>query len=131
MYIWEDMYGIYILWQEHHQQAFEEVKALFIKDIMIYHPRKKDQYVVYAEASDYAVGSVLHQKNEDGELRVPAYASKIFKGAKQHYSTSEKEVLDIVYTLKKFRYYIYGTHFKIYTDHQAFLLKCRAMNSRI
>ena len=62
-----------------------------------------------------------------------AYTSRVFKGAEKHYCTSEKEILAIVYPLKQFRYYIYGTHFEIHTDYQAlsFLLRCRITNARL
>ena len=95
--------------------------------------QREEKFVIYSDGSDYAVGSVVYQKDSEGKLRVIAYASRVFKGAERHYSTSEKEILAIVYALKQFRYYIYGTHFEIRTDHQAlsFLLKCKVTNSRL
>ena len=100
---------------------------------MIHHPQKRGKFVIYSDGSDYAVGSVLYRQDSQGEHRVIAYASRVFKGAEKHYSTSEKEILAIVYALKQFRYYIYGTHFEIHTDHQAlsFLLTCKVTNARL
>ena len=100
---------------------------------MLHHPQREGKYIIYSDASDYAIGSVLYQEDSKGELRVIAYASRVFKGAEKHYCTSEKEILAIVYALKQFRYYIYGTHFEIHTDHQAlsFLLRCRITNARL
>ena len=100
---------------------------------MLHHPQREGRYIIYADASDYAVGSVLYQEDKHGELRVIAYASRVFKGAEKHYCTSEKEILAIVYALKQFRYYVYGTHFEIHTDHPAlsFLLSCKATNARL
>lgn len=120
-------------WEQQHTDAMNDVKGLFRCNIMLHHPQKTGKYVIYADASDYAVGSVLYQEDEQQELRVIAYASRVFKGAEKYYSTSEKEILAIVYALKQFRYYIYGTHFEIHTDHQAlsFLLKCKIRNARL
>ena len=81
---------------------------------MLHHPQREGKFVIYSDASDYAVGSVLYQQDTTGEHRVIAYASRVFKGAERHYSTSEKEILAIVYALRQFRYYIYGTHFEIH-----------------
>ena len=119
--------------RDRHQEGFDQVKTLFVENIMLHHPQKEGKFVIYSDASDYAVGSVLYQKDSEENLRVIAYASRVFKGAEHHYSTSEKEIIAIVYALKQFRYYIYGTHFEIHTDHQAlsFLLKCKVTNSRL
>ena len=69
---------------------------LFVENIMLHHPRREGKFVIYSDASDYAVESVLYQQDATGEHRVIAYASRIFKGAVKHYSTSEKEILAIV-----------------------------------
>lgn len=54
------------MWEEYHQQAFKEVNALLVKYIMLHHPQEEELFVIYVDASDYTVGSALHQKNEDG-----------------------------------------------------------------
>lgn len=101
-------------WEDIHQKTFEEVKVLFIENIMLHYPQKEEQFIVYANASDYAVESILHQKNADRKLRVTAYASLVFKGAERHYCTSKKELLSIVNALKQFR-----STFMVHTDHRA------------
>ena len=47
------------------------------------------------------------------------YASKTFNEAQENYSTTEKEMLAIVFTCEKFRPYILGSHVIIHTDHAA------------
>ena len=57
-----------------------QVKTLFIENIMLHHPQREGKFVIYSDASDYAVGSVLYQQDTMGEHRVIAYASRVFKG---------------------------------------------------
>ena len=70
------------------------------------------------DASDYAMGVVLGQRT-DKVLRVIYYASKTFNEAQENYSTTEKEILAIVFACEKFRPYILGSHIIIHTDHAA------------
>ena len=56
------------------RQAFDQVKTLFVENIMLHHPQKRGKFVIYSDPSDYAVGSVLYQQDSQGEHRVVAYA---------------------------------------------------------
>ena len=69
-------------------------------------------------ASDYAMGAVLGHKI-DKMFRVIYYASKTFNEAQENYSTTEKEMLAMVFACEKFRPYILGSHVIIHTDHAA------------
>ena len=86
----------------------------------------RDRYVMYTDASEYAIGVVLHQEDEQGGLRVVAYANRTLKGAELDYCTSEKEILAIINALRKFRHYLYGTHFEIHTDNQEMCIRDRS-----
>ena len=68
------------------------------------------------DASDYAMGVVLGQK-VDKMFRVIYYFSKTFNEAQENYSTTEKEMLAMVFSCEKFRPYILGSHVIIHTDH--------------
>ena len=75
-------------------------------------------FEIMCDASDYAVGVVLGQRL-DKELMTIYYASKTLIEAQINYTTTEKELLAVVYALKKFRPYILGSKIIIYTDHAA------------
>ncbi|XP_058192168.1 uncharacterized protein LOC131309568 [Rhododendron vialii] len=70
------------------------------------------------DASDYAVGAVLGQR-KDKHPYVISYASKMLNDAQMNYSTTEKELLAVVFTLDKFRSYLVGTPITVFTDHAA------------
>ena len=70
------------------------------------------------DASDLAVGAVLGQRVE-GKSYVVYYASKTLNEAQRNYTTTEKELLVVVYALDKFRSYFIGSDTVIFTDHSA------------
>ena len=76
-------------------------------------------FILYTDASQWAVGAILGQKDEEGREYVCAYSSRLLKGAEVNYTITEKECLAVVFGIQKYRTYLYGTKFIIYTDHIA------------
>jgi hypothetical protein len=68
------------------------------------------------DASDYAVGAVLNQ-SKDKKYYAISYARKTLIGPQLNYATMEKELLSVVFAIKKFRSYLVGAKVIIYTDH--------------
>ena len=72
------------------------------------------------DASDYALGAVLGQR-KDKQPHVIYYASRTLNDAQLDYSTTEKELLAVVFALDKFRPYLIGTKVIVYSDHAALM----------
>ncbi|GJZ80533.1 reverse transcriptase domain-containing protein [Tanacetum coccineum] len=70
------------------------------------------------DASDYAVGAVLGQRKTK-HFQPIHYASKTMTDAQAHYTTTEKELLAMVYAFEKFRPYLVLSKTIVYTDHSA------------
>nr|GFC43010.1 reverse transcriptase domain-containing protein [Tanacetum cinerariifolium] len=70
------------------------------------------------DASDFAVGAVIGQRIEK-YFRSIHYASKTMNQAEANYTTTEKEMLAVVYAFKKFRSYLIMNKSIVYTDHSA------------
>ena len=70
------------------------------------------------DASDFSIGAILGQI-EDGKPYVVYYASKTLNEAQRNYTTTEKELLTVVYALDKFLAYLVGSSIVIFTDHSA------------
>ncbi|GJY29529.1 reverse transcriptase domain-containing protein [Tanacetum coccineum] len=70
------------------------------------------------DASDYAIGAVLGQRIEK-HFRPIHYASKTMTEAESNYTTTEKEMLAVVYAFEKFRSYLIMNKSIVYTDHSA------------
>ncbi|KAL6340534.1 hypothetical protein AAG906_010442 [Vitis piasezkii] len=68
------------------------------------------------DAGDYAIGVVLGQK-EDGKPYVIYYASKTLNEGQINYTTTNKELLAVVFALDKFRAYLVGSFIVVFTYH--------------
>ena len=75
-------------------------------------------FEVMCDASDLSIGVVLRQR-EGGKPYVVYYASKTLNEAQRNYTTTEKELLAMVYALDKFRAYLVRSDIVIFTDHSA------------
>ena len=75
-------------------------------------------FEVMCGVGDFAIGAVLGQR-EDGKPYVVYYASKTLNEAQRNYTTTEKELLAVVYAFDKFRAYLVGSFIVIFTDHSA------------
>lgn len=120
-------------WSQEEQTAFERIKQLFIDTITLAHPITNQPFILTTDASDYAIGATLSQRDEEGYERVIAFISRTLKGAEKNYFTTEKELLAIIWALKKFISYIQGARIIVRTDHQAltFLKTCKFTNQRL
>ncbi|GJY42261.1 DNA-directed DNA polymerase [Tanacetum coccineum] len=73
-------------------------------------------FEIMCDASDYAVGAVLG-KCKTKHFQPIHYASKTMTDAQAHYTTTEKELLVVVYAFEKFRPYLVLPKTIVYTDH--------------
>jgi len=104
-------------WTAEQQNAFETLKEKLMTAPVLKYPDFSEEFIVTTDASAYAIGAVLSQ-GKVGNDRPIAYASRVLSRAEQNYNTTEKELLAIVWAVKHFRPYVYGTKFKIVTDHK-------------
>ena len=81
-------------------------------------PEWDQEFEMMCDASDFAMGAVLGQRKEK-IFRAIYYASRTFNEAQENYSTTENEMLAIVFACEKFRPYILGSHIIVHTDHAA------------
>ena len=75
-------------------------------------------FEIMTDASDYAVGAVLGQRR-DKSFHTIYYASRTLNDAQVNYTTTEKELLAVVFAFDKFRPYVIGNKTIVYTDHAA------------
>ena len=73
-------------------------------------------FEVMCDSSDLSIGATLGQR-EEGKPYVVYYASKTLNEAQRNYTTTEKELLAVVYALYKFRAYLVGSDIIIFIDH--------------
>lgn len=120
-------------WGEREEKCFQDLKQRFIDSTVLIHPDLKKEFFLDTDSSHYALGGVLYQKMEHEEEGVVAFISRSLNGPELNYTTTEKELLAIVYALQKCRTYLLGNKVTVRTDHKAltFLKHCRFVSDRM
>ena len=81
-------------------------------------PDGTKDFDVYVDASNFAIGSVLSQKNSKGHEPI-YFSSRQLSVAEKNYSVTEREALGMVYSIQKYRHYILGYKFTFHVNHDA------------
>jgi hypothetical protein len=103
---------------ENCKKAFEKLKEMLTTAPIIMSPDWNLPFELMCDASDYAVGAVLGQR-VNKLPHVIYYASRTLNDAQLNYSTTEKELLAVVFALEKFRSYLIGSKVIVFSDHAA------------
>ncbi|KAL0841643.1 hypothetical protein ABMA28_015295 [Loxostege sticticalis] len=104
-------------WGSEQEIAFQEIKSKLVERpiLALYNPEYMTE--VHCDASKLGVGGILLQKqNEKDPLKPVAYFSKQTTKDEEHFHSYELETLAVVLSLRKFRTYLIGIPFKVYTD---------------
>ncbi|GKA59694.1 putative reverse transcriptase domain-containing protein, partial [Tanacetum coccineum] len=94
--------------------AFQTLKDKLCNAPVLALPDGPEDFVVYCDASRIRLGCVLMQRG-----KVIAYASRQLKIYKENYTTHDLKLGAVVFALKIWRHYLYGTKSVIYTDHKS------------
>ncbi|GJZ36653.1 putative reverse transcriptase domain-containing protein [Tanacetum coccineum] len=101
-------------WGEEQENAFQTLKDKLCNAPVLALPNGPKDFVVYYDASGLGLGCVLMQRG-----KVIAYASRQLKIREKNYMTHDLELETVVFTLKIWRHYLYGTKSVIYMDHKS------------
>nr|GEY52294.1 putative reverse transcriptase domain-containing protein [Tanacetum cinerariifolium]GEZ09549.1 putative reverse transcriptase domain-containing protein [Tanacetum cinerariifolium] len=101
------------IWEKDQESAFRLLKKLCEAPIIAL-PEGNDDFVIYYDASLQGLGAVLMQKE-----KVIAYASRQLKPNEENYTTHDLELGAIVFALKIWRHYLYGTKCTVFTEHKS------------
>ena len=117
-------------WDTECQQRFEELKAYLTTAPIVRALNWQLPFEVMCDAIDLAVGAVLGQRGE-GKPYVVYYVSKTLNEAQRNYTTTEKELLAVVYALDKFHTYLIGSDIIIFTDHSSLKYRLTNKNAKV
>lgn len=106
-------------WTDDQQEAFEYLKLRLITPPILAYPDFERPFIIYTDASTYALGAILSQKDESKRERVIAYASRTLNKHERNYGITELECLAVVWAVKHFHHYLHGQKFTVITDHAA------------
>jgi hypothetical protein len=102
------------VWGEPQEQAFQLLKEKLCNAPVLSLPDGTEDFVVYCDASHQGLGCVLMQRG-----KVIAYASRQLKIHEKNYTTHDLELGAVIFALKIWRHYLYGTKCTVYTDHKS------------
>ena len=100
-------------WTEVHQQAFDKMKKIVAREVLLSYPDFNDVFEIHTDASATQLGAVISQKSKP-----IAFYSRKLNPAQTRYTTTERELLAIVETLKEFKNILLGQNIRVYTDHK-------------
>jgi RNase H-like domain found in reverse transcriptase/Reverse transcriptase (RNA-dependent DNA polymerase) len=109
-------------WGEEEQKAFDTMKRVISKETLLAYPDFDKPFVIHTDASHTQLGAVISQDNKP-----IAFYSRKLKPEQTRYTTTERELLSIVETLKEFRSILLGQRIEIHTDHKN--LTCKNFNT--
>lgn len=108
------------LWTEKHTNIYVKLKNILSTNIIIHYPNLNLELKVATDASQTGLGVVLYQEVE-GVKQFVSFASRALSPSERNYGTTKRELLAIVFALKKFNEYLFGRTFELLTDHKALI----------
>nr|GEY89745.1 reverse transcriptase domain-containing protein [Tanacetum cinerariifolium] len=114
-------------WETETEEAFQTLKQKLCCAPILALPEGSDDFVVYCDASLRGFGAVLMQRE-----KVIAYASRQLRTHEENYTTHDLELGAVVFALRLWRHYLYGTKCVVYIDHQShqYILDQKELNMR-
>ncbi|KAI3773113.1 hypothetical protein L6452_04312 [Arctium lappa] len=106
--------NVIFVWTERQEEAFRTLQKKLCEAPILSLPDGTEDFVVYSDASKIGLGCVLMQRG-----KVIAYASRKLKVHEVNYPTHDLELAAVVFALKLWRHYLYGTKCTLYTDHKS------------
>ena len=114
------------VWGETQRKAFHDIKKAISRQVLLAYPDFSKEFVIHTDASHLQLGAVISQ---DG--KPIAFYSRKLNDAQTRYTTTERELLSIVETLKEFRNILLGHKIVVHTDHKNLTYKNFSMNSTV
>ncbi|GJZ16082.1 putative reverse transcriptase domain-containing protein [Tanacetum coccineum] len=114
-------------WGKEEEEAFQTLKQKLCSAPILALPEGTEDFVVYCDASLKGYGAVLMQRE-----KVIAYASRQLKVHEENYATRDLELGAVVFALRLWRHYLYGTKCVVFTDHKSlqYILNQKELNLR-
>jgi hypothetical protein len=104
-------------WNEDCQHSLDTMKEKMVTTPILVFLDWENKFNVHVDASTIALGAILAQPRV-GELDHPiTFANRKLSKLEQNYNTTERKGLAMVYALYKFKNYLLGKHFMMFTDH--------------
>ncbi|GKC97109.1 putative reverse transcriptase domain-containing protein, partial [Tanacetum coccineum] len=114
-------------WGKEEEEAFQSLKQKLCSAPILALPEGSEDFMVYCDASLKGYGAMLMQRE-----KVIAYASRKLKTHEKNYTPHDLELGAVVFALRLWRHYLYGTKRVVFTDHKSlqYILNQKELNIR-
>ncbi|EGT41840.1 hypothetical protein CAEBREN_11901 [Caenorhabditis brenneri] len=120
------------VWTQVHQDAVQKLKTILTSKPVLCYPDYNKEFHCYTDASGVAQGAVLMQTKpgDESKMQAIAYASRTLSQPETRRAAIHNELGAIIFALRAFKVYIYGSKVVIHTDHRPliFLMKRHKVN---
>ncbi|UYV69956.1 hypothetical protein LAZ67_7001321 [Cordylochernes scorpioides] len=106
-------------WSDACQQAFETLKKCLTTQPVLHLFQEGLPCQLYCDASTQGIAGILKQVHPNNQIHPVQFYSRALRPHEQNYNISELECLAIIESVEKFRIYLTGTKFTIFSDHHA------------
>jgi transposase InsO family protein len=116
------------VWGPEQRQAYEALRELMTdpRGTVLRPIDPKRELILHTDWSNYGIGAVLGQKDDEGREYLCACISRSLNKHERNYPSYKGELLALAWAVKMFRQHLHGTHFRLVTDHQPLLWLMRA-----
>ena len=109
-----------IEWTTDLQSIMDKVRNILSSNLVLSYPDFDKEFHVATDASNHGIGAVLYQE-VDGKRKYVSFSARAITTSESGYGSTKRELLAIIFALKQFRPYLFGSPFKLYTDHKALI----------
>ena len=107
-----------VIWSKEAEDAFNALKHALSHDIILHFPDFDRPFELCTDASDFAVGGVLHQRDDKNRPRPLLFFSSKLSTSQRNFSTIEREAYAVIYGVRSCRSIIFGYNVVVKSDHR-------------
>jgi len=107
-------------WTKEAGEVLEKLIALICEDPVLCQPNMDKPFELEVDASAFAIGAILTQRDVQSKPQAVGYFSKAFTAAERNYNIHDRELLAVLWGLEHWRHLLMGSphEIKVFTDHK-------------
>ena len=117
------------MWGKEQQKAFEEIKHILIRPLVLDLPNSTGRFHLYSDTSKFAMGSALYQI-QNGKLKFITYTNKRLPEAAKNYSITELEMSSLAIYITSFSHLLKRVDFNMIVDHLVLMHIIKSKNNQ-
>lgn len=108
------------VWTDAHTRVLRNLQMALVNAPVISVPNTKYPYCVVTDSSAFGIAGVLYQVINNN-IKYLGFMARSLSPSERNYGSSQRELLAVIYTFEKFKQWLMGRHFHLFTDNMALL----------